>query len=286
VVEPEVAVITNVEMDHTEILGPTRLDIAREKAGIFKRGCRLVIGETDPELGALFSSVAADVRAAELWRRGPEFACEANRLAVGGRLLDLRTPGGHYEGAFLPLHGAHQGENASCALAAAEAFFGGRIDARIVEEAFANVHMPGRMEIVGRSPLVVLDGAHNPAGARVLAEALDEEFDVQGPVIAVVGILRGRDPYAILQPLASAGIRNFIACTAPSPRSMPASDVASAARRLGCNVSEAGEAVIALEQAMDHAGESGMVVVTGSLYVVAAARGSMLGGGTGDHSSS
>ena len=161
VVEADVAVLTNVSFDHTEVLGPTLEDIARDKSGIFKPGSRVVIGETDPTLVASARPAAAEAGAAETWVRGRDFACTANRMAVGGRLLDIRTPGASYGELLLPLHGAHQGENASCALAAVEAFFGSPLADDVVEAGLAEVSVPGRLEVVGRHPLVVVDGAHN-----------------------------------------------------------------------------------------------------------------------------
>jgi dihydrofolate synthase/folylpolyglutamate synthase len=163
-----VAVVTNVALDHVEILGPTRSHIAREKAGIVKAGATVVLGEDDPELVEIFAEQSAAVGAGALWRRGVDFGLEASRLAVGGRLMDLRTPGGEYRDLFLPLYGAHQGENAAVALSAAEAFFGAPLAPEVVATAFNATRVPGRLEVAHRRPLVLLDGAHNPAGANVL----------------------------------------------------------------------------------------------------------------------
>ena len=120
------AVLTNISFDHTEVLGPTLEDIGRDKSGIFKEGSRVVIGESDPTLVALLRAAADHAGASDVWVRGQDFACTANRIAVGGRLIDVRTPGASYGELLVPLHGAHQGDNASCALAAVEAFFGRR----------------------------------------------------------------------------------------------------------------------------------------------------------------
>jgi len=176
VADGDVAVITNISYDHTDVLGPTLEDIASDKSGIVKPGSRLVVGETTPELVSLMRRAARDAGASEIWVRGDDFATTANRVAVGGRLLDVRTPGGAYGEVLVPLHGAHQGDNASCALAAVEAFFGAPLDAEVVDQAFAAVRVPGRLEVVGRHPLVVLDGAHNVAGMTVLARALVEDL--------------------------------------------------------------------------------------------------------------
>jgi len=276
VVRPEVALVTNVSYDHVEVLGPTLLDIAREKAGIVKPGCRLVVGETEPELRDVFVAAADANGVAETWVRGQDYECEASRVAVGGRLLDLRTPAASYPDLFLPLHGAHQGVNAAGALAAAESFFGAPLSADVVAQAFAGVRVPGRTEVVGRSPLVVLDGAHNVAGAHALAQTLVEEFP-HDDVTVVVGMLHGRDPSAVLEPFAAMGVRHVVTCTAPSPRALPSAEIAEAARALGLAAQGADTVGDAVTLALGHVGTEGTLVVTGSLYVVTEARALFLG---------
>jgi len=265
-------VVTNVSYDHVEVLGPTLRDIATEKAGIIKAGCWALVGETDPELRAVFTGAADAVGAAGTWVRPDDFGCDASRVAVGGRLIDLRTPGAEYPEVYLALHGAHQAENAAIALAAAEAFFGSPLDPRVVEHACASVTNPGRMEVVGRAPLVVLDGAHNVAGARALAQALIDELPVDGETVAVVGMLEGRDPSAMVHALIPAGVRMVIACTAPSPRAMPAQTIAEAARAAGLDAAVADSTAKALDMARSRLTADGRLIVTGTLYVVAEAR--------------
>jgi dihydrofolate synthase/folylpolyglutamate synthase len=272
VVEPEVAAVTNVSYDHVEVLGPTLLDIAAEKAGIVKPGCRLVVGETEAEVVEVFVAAADAAGVGEVWLRGEDFECEAAHVAVGGRLLDLRTPGGRYNEVFLPLHGAHQGDNAACAVAAAELFFGSPLAHDVVEQAFSCVEVPGRIEIVSRDPLVVLDGAHNVAGAQALARAVAEELWRGADTVAVVGMLHGRDPSAMLDALAPAGVRTVVACPAPSPRTLPASDIADAARALGLRALVTDTVGDAVTLALGEVPPDGMLLVLGSLYVVAEAR--------------
>ncbi len=271
VVESDVAVITNISYDHTDILGPTLEGIARDKAGIVKPGSTVVIGERDPELVAAIRAVADEAGAGQVWVAGEEFECAGNRLAVGGRLVDLRTPGGRYEDVVVPLHGAHQGWNAACALAAAEAFFGTALDADVVVQGLGSVVFPGRLEVVGRHPLVLVDGAHNVGGTEVLGRALGD-FSVEGPTVAVVGMLGGRDPSAMLAPLAAAGVSSVIACAPGSPRAQAAELVAEAARGLGLEATVSGTVADAMPVARLAAGDEGLVIVTGSLYVVAEAR--------------
>jgi len=272
VVQPAVAVVTNVSYDHVEVLGPTLADIAREKAGVVKPHTTLVLGETDPELAQVFLAAADAVGDVETHVAGVSFGVRANRMAVGGRLLDLFTPGASYQDLFLPLHGAHQGANAACALAAAESFFGTPLDDAVVEDGFAAVRVPGRLEVVGRAPLVVLDGAHNVAGARALADALHEEFPVSGGVVAVLGMLHGRDPSAIVGALAGGGVRTVVACTAPSPRALDAADIAEAARAQGLDALATDSVDDAVTLAAARTPDDGLLLVTGSLYVVADAR--------------
>ena len=268
VADAQVAVVTNIGTDHIEVIGPTRADIAREKAGIVKAGTVLVLGETDMELTPILRSAEA----AAILQRDEDFACESNVVAHGGRLLDVRTPEARYEDVYLALHGSYQGDNAACALTAAEAFFGAPLEADLVAEAFASVRSPGRMEIVSRRPLIILDGAHNPDGARALSTTIDEEFaGVTGRVL-VVGMFTGKDPTEMLTALGADRARLVVSCPPPWPRALPASQVADAARALGVDVEVADEISDAMRVAAAAAGPDDLVLVTGSLYLVGAAR--------------
>lgn len=266
VADAAVAVVTNVELDHTAVIGPTRRDIAVEKAGIVKPGSRLVLGETDPELVRVFERAGA----VETWLRHEHFACVDNRPAHGGRMLDLRTPGAAYPEVYLPVHGAHQGDNAAVALAAAEAFFGEPLHEDVVEAAFADVRVPGRMEVVGRHPLRILDGAHNPAGAVAAAATLAAEFGGVDSRVLVVGMLVGRDPVRMLEPYLP--VRLVVACPPPSPRAMAPKEVAAAAESLGVAAVAEASVEAAVRRALREAGEEELLLVTGSLYVVGSAR--------------
>jgi dihydrofolate synthase / folylpolyglutamate synthase len=267
-----VAVVTNISYDHVEVLGPTLGDIAAEKSGIIKPGCRVVVGEMDPELVEVFRAAAEAVGAAGTWVQGEDFACLDSRVAVGGRLIDLRTPGAEYPEVYLPLHGAHQADNAAIAVAAAEAFFGSPLAPEVVEHACASVTMPARMEVVGRAPLVVLDGAHNVAGVQALAQGLVDELPTDGATVVVIGMLQGRDPSAMVEALMPTGVRTVVASTAPSPRAIPAATIAEAARAAGLEAVGAETTAEALALARGRVAADGRLVVTGSLYVVAEAR--------------
>ncbi|MDP9420526.1 MAG: Mur ligase family protein [Actinomycetota bacterium] len=272
VVDAGVAVVTNVGLDHTGVLGPTLLDIAGEKSGIVKPGATLVLGETDPELMPVFEAA----RPAATWRRDVEFGCSTNVVAVGGRVLDLRTPGATHEQVFLPLHGGHQGDNAAIALAAVEAFFGRPVDDDVVREALGGVAVPGRFEIVGRRPLVVLDGAHNPDGCRAAARTLDD-FSLAGASVLVVGMNRGRSAEEMLTALRADQARLVVACAVDWPRAMSAEEVGAAARHIGAEVEMVQSVPDALQRALAVASADDAVLVTGSLYVVGAARPLLVG---------
>jgi len=272
VADGDVAVVTNVELDHTQILGPTREAIAAEKSGIIKGGSLLVLGEEDPAVAAIFEAEAERVGARAIWRRGYEFGCSADRLAVGGRLVDLWTPLGQFSEVHLPLHGAHQADNAAAAVAAAQGLLETPIDPEVVAGALASVKMPGRLEVIRRHPLVVLDGAHNPAGAAAVGQALSEDFAAVRRVIVVIGCLRGRDPAELLAALGAERIAVVVACRPPSPRAQDPEKVVEAAQSLGIVAEECETTIEALERALDLAERDDLVLVTGSLYVVGAAR--------------
>ncbi len=267
IVDATVAVVTNIGMDHNEFAGPTLADIAREKSGIIKAGSATVVGETRPELVSIFAAAGG----AALLAVDDDFELVGNRLAIGGRLLDIRTPTTIYTDIYLPLHGAHQGSNAAVALVAVEAFFAAPLGEEVVMEGFGEVTMPGRFEVLGRQPLVIVDGAHNAPGADVCASVFFQDFDPDGRRILVVGTLR--DPDEMLAALRADEFDIVFACTAPSPRGVPAADVADAARRLGCDdvyVFDSVEA--ACQRAMEYADGDDAILVTGSLYTAGAAR--------------
>ena len=269
VVNSSVAVITNIALDHTEFAGPRLEDIAFEKVGISKPGSVLVVGDTNEELREIWHAAES----AALLLRGNDFEISENELAVGGRMIDVRTERAVYKDLPLPLHGQHQGENASIALTAVEEFFGNVLDIEVVREGFAAVRMPGRFEVLGRAPLVVIDGAHNPAGADVCAQVFFDDFSPEGKRILVVGALKGRDPQMLLSALRADEFDAVICCTAPTPRGIGANDLASSAKQMGCEQVVVCETVeSACDKALNIAREEDAVLVAGSLYVVGSAR--------------
>ncbi|MGZ4476789.1 MAG: bifunctional folylpolyglutamate synthase/dihydrofolate synthase, partial [Nocardioides sp.] len=190
VADATVAVITPISVDHARYLGERPADIAVEKAGIIKPGSTVVVAGQEPEVAAVIAERAAEVGATVLWE-GRDFGVESYVPAVGGQMLGLRGLHGEYDEIFMPLYGAHQAQNAALALAAVEALTSGSrgentLDAELVREAFAQVTSPGRLEVIRRSPTIVLDAAHNPHGAAATAEALQDSFTFS-PLIGVIG---------------------------------------------------------------------------------------------------
>jgi folylpolyglutamate synthase/dihydropteroate synthase len=246
-----VDVITPISIDHAEYLGDTVAKIAADKAGIIKPGAIAVIGQQPVEAAAELLRRAAEVEAS-VAREGIEFGVLSRELAVGGQRLAIKGLLGEYDDLFLPLFGAHQAANAACALAAVEAFSGGAgspdgdageypngassayrlhgsgaLDADLVAEAFAMMTSPGRLEIVRRSPVVLVDAAHNPAGMAATADAMAESF---GPaeVIAVLAVSADKDVAGILDELEPAAAA-VVATRNSSPRSMDPQELADLA---------------------------------------------------------
>jgi dihydrofolate synthase/folylpolyglutamate synthase len=271
VANARVAVVTNIGRDHTDGVGDWRARIAAEKAGIVKPGSHLVLGEPDPELRPLF----VGEHPVETWVRDEDFGIETDRLALGGHVVDLRTPFGRHEDVFLPVHGAHQADNAAVAVAAAEAFFGRALHAEVLSEAFAGLRLPGRFEVLHRAPLLVLDGAHNAEGAATVAATLADEFDVTGTRHWVLGMLGGRDLDEMLDALGVRPGDRVVTTTPPSPRGVPAPELAKLVADREIDV----EAVPSVDHAVERAwrraeaaGDDDLVMVTGSLYTAGAAR--------------
>lgn len=272
VVDADVAVITNVGLDHTDGEGHWRAAVAREKAGIIKARSLVVLGDSDPEVVGVVDDEIRTVGATGLWVTPDDFDVVADQVAVGGRLIDVKTPGGVLEEIYIPVHGHHQAQNASLALAAVEGFFARPLGHDLVEAAFAHMTLPGRFEVVGHDPLIVLDGAHNPPGAVSAAMTLEETFGSGTDVILVVGLLQGRDPTMMLEALDAREASLVIACSPSSPRALPARVVGDAAEKMGIQTEIVADVADALDRAKAVANEGDVVLVTGSLYVVGAAR--------------
>ncbi len=230
VVEPAVAVVTPIGLDHTEYLGDTLTEIASEKAGIVKEGALVAFARQEPEAAAVLTSRCAEF-ALTPSREGVEFAVVHRSLAVGGQLLTIQGLGGEYDELYLPLHGEHQAANAALALVAVELFFDAnperKLDTDVVRAALAAATSPGRLELVRTSPTVIIDSAHNPHGARAVTATLAESFDFSR-LVAVVAVLEGKDARGILTAL-EPGFDSIVVTRNSSPRSMSTDDLAQLA---------------------------------------------------------
>lgn len=271
----ELVTVTNISVDHTEYFGDTVAEIAHAEAEVVQPDAPLVLGVRDNALAEPFLRHGA----APVLRRGVHFDARDTQLAHGGRISTLLTPRALYSDVFIALHGAHQADNAAIALASAEAFLAAALPDDVVRAAFANVASPGRLEAVAHQPLVLLDGAHNVAGCEALRHALREDF-ADSQRVWVVGLLREKDPAEMLTALGIGSNDAVVVCRPPSPRALDPEVVAAAAR----NLADPPRAVVvepdvatAIDQARDGAPEDGQIVVTGSLYVVGAARAALVG---------
>ncbi|HEU4568020.1 MAG TPA: folylpolyglutamate synthase/dihydrofolate synthase family protein [Marmoricola sp.] len=294
VVDATVAVLTPVAIDHAHYLGDTPGLIAREKVGIVKPGATVVTAVQPADVAQVLVERCAEV-GATIAREGLEFGVRSRVPAVGGQMMSLQGLRGEYDEVFLPLFGPHQAQNAALALAAVEAFIGGTepLSEEVVKEAFAQATSPGRLEVVRRSPTIVLDAAHNPAGAAATVEALQDSFTFS-PLIGVVGVMADKDVEGVLA--AFEPVFAHVVCTQNSThRAMPAAELAEVARGVfgvdrvtsTPSLAEAIDQAAALAEAGGVFGEgigSGGVLVTGSVVTVGEAR-AMLhrrpGGGAG-----
>jgi len=275
IVDAEVAVVTPIGMDHMQILGDTLEAIATDKSGIIKAGAVVISSFQEPAAATVLAARAQEV-GATLALEGSEFCVLSREAAPGGQYLTLCGLGGEYDDLFLPLYGAHQAQNAAVAVAAVEAFMGvdGRrtLDATTVRAALAGASSPGRLEVVRREPTVVVDAAHNPAGALVLRAAVRDSFHFV-TMVGVVAILEGKaaaEMLEILEPV----LDQIIVTRTTSARAMsPDALGALASAVFGVDrVTVVDSLTEAIALARVRAGESGAVLVTGSVTTAAEAR--------------
>lgn len=282
VIDGAVAVVTPISLDHTDRLGSTTGEIAQEKGGIIKQGATVILAQQPVDAAQVLLKKAVEVDAT-VARAGMEFGVVTREVAVGGQQLTLRGLGGEYDGIFLPLYGAHMAHNAAVALAAVEAFFGigadhaRALDVETVRKAFASVTSPGRMEVVRRSPTVVLDAAHNPAGAQVTAEAVTEAFGFSR-LVGVVGASEGKDARGVFEAFEPI-FAEVVITENSSHRAISADELAAIAVEVfGADrvqveprLDDAIEAAITLAEEEAEYGGAG-VLVTGSVITVGEAR--------------
>jgi dihydrofolate synthase / folylpolyglutamate synthase len=281
VADAAVALITPIAVDHANYLGSSPEAIAAEKAGIIKQGSFAVLAQQSVEVAEVLLRRAVEVEAT-VAREGLEFGVLDRAPGVGGQMVTLQGLAGEYPDVFVPLHGAHQAHNAVCALAAVEALRGGEaIDLDVVREAFGQVDSPARLEVVRRSPTVVIDAAHNPHGAQAAAEAVQEAFAFS-PLVGVLGVMGDKDVEGLLEVLEP--VMATVVCSQNStPRSMPAESLGELARGVfgpdrvvvTPRLDDAIDAAIGLAEEGGMFGEalgSGGVLVTGSVITAGEAR--------------
>ncbi len=278
----QVSVVTPISLDHTDLLGDTTADIAYEKAGIIKPGGYLISAAQPLDAAQVLLEKAKEVGVPFRFE-GVEFGVESRTVAVGGQMVTIQGIAGRYPDLLVPLHGAHQAQNAAVAVAALEAFFGGEkeLPFDVLQEGFAAVTSPGRLEVVRTAPTIIVDAAHNPDGIKASAAALQEAFTFT-KLVPVVGVLKEKDAEEILRELKeSLGevAEEYCFTQSNSPPAVPAAELAELAIDLGFgedNVHVAEKLDDALEWAVERAEAnedlSGGVLVTGSITLVAEAR--------------
>lgn len=264
VVGAEVCVLTSIGIEHTEYLGEDVATIAGEKLGIVTPGSILISGPLpDPAL----ERAEATARDLGIQHRhyGRDFSVLEGQLGVGGWLATIEGAEATYEDIFLPVHGRHQLVNLAAAVAATEALLGKKLDRDIVEESCAAVSLPGRMEQLGSSPTIILDGAHNADGMATLVESISEEFPSASWQV-VFGVMGDKNLDAMLDHLAPI-TRGIVATAAHSERAVPVSQLAASVSEHGLPVVIAEDVGEALDMARAEAGVDGYVLVAGSLYL-------------------
>ncbi len=265
---PALVALTNIELDHTEVFGDSRPEVAAAEATVVSAGHGLVLGETDVLLRDCFTRRHPQ----PLWVRGTDFGVLRRIATPKGQLLTLKTPTAIYSDVPVALRGSAHAENLGLALATAECA-ARPIPESVVRQVLGAISSPGRAELVSVEPSVLLDGAHNPAGARVLAALLAESFPADRRTF-VIGMSADKPAAEIVSDLRIRQHDRVLCCSADSPRARRAPDLAEIARVASpaSVVEAAGSVGDALRRAIDPPSHPELVVVTGSLYVVAEAR--------------
>jgi dihydrofolate synthase/folylpolyglutamate synthase len=273
VADAAVAVVTNVSLDHIRQFGGDLTKAAWEKAGIAKQGSVVVSGVEQDDLFDIVERRATEKGAERILRLGREIDLVERYPAVGGQTVTVSTPRGTYADVFLSLFGEHQARNAVLAIAAVEEFVGERIAEDVLERALGSLRLPARLEILGRHPLVVVDGGHNPAAATNVRQAVEEAF-AHERLILVVGMVGSKpveDVLAIWAPI----VDHVVVTVPETERAADAARLVDAFRELGIEA-DAIDVVENVAAAVDHAiglaGEDDLVLVFGSFYTASEAR--------------
>ncbi|MFI6675393.1 bifunctional folylpolyglutamate synthase/dihydrofolate synthase [Kribbella sp. NPDC050470] len=272
VIDADVAVVLPVDLDHTDYLGPTTATIAQEKAGIIKPGSVAVSARQSADVAAVLQARARSV-GASLVVQGNDFSLLRRTAVEGGQVISVQGLHGTYSNVFLALHGRHQADNAACAIAAAEAAAGRQLDLAAVRAGLGQVASPGRFDVRPGEPLVILDAAHNPHGARALVESLTELAPCR--TFAVVAAMADKDVEGVLRELEP--VVDVVVCTRnSSPRSIAPAKLAATARQVfgaqrihvAFNVATAIEKARALAAPQPGRAPDALLLVTGSVVTV------------------
>jgi len=277
VADGSVAVVTPVALDHQHFLGHDVESIAVEKSGIIKPEALTVVGVQEPEVAQVLADRANEV-GARIAFEDSDFGLLEREVAVGGQQISVRSLTGDYTNLFLPLHGVHQVHNALLAIVAVEAFLGGgeqRLDPDVLREGLARVTSPGRLEIVRRSPTVVVDAAHNPAGALALRTALEDSFNF-ARIVGVVAILKDKDAAEMLEILEPV-LNHVVVSRTTSPRAMAPSELGELAADIFGEdrvtvIESLPDALDTAAGLADEGGVGGGVLATGSVTTAAEVR--------------
>ena len=267
VLEGEIAVITNIGKDHTDGSEGWRRSIAAEKAGIIVEGKPLILGNPEEDVLDLFASENPE----PIFQYGKDFLVEDSLPAVGGQVISVKGIFGEYEEIFLPLYGKRQAQNAALSLATAEVFLEGIIPEEVVEDAFGQLVIPGRLEILSRGPVVLVDGAHNKDSANHLAETVNDVFP-ESRRILIVGTLEPHSPQEIFTELKAISPELVIVCRAPSPRAISPKELEEVAMGLGLDVERAESPYEATLQALRIGDEEDLIIAAGSFYNISEIR--------------
>jgi dihydrofolate synthase/folylpolyglutamate synthase len=269
VVKPEVCVITSLSLDHTEVLGDTLAKIAGEKAGIIKPGSTVISSPQAREAGEVIER-ACRAAGVPLIRAGKEITWLPPEKSADGQSFRVKGITGEYS-LTIPLLGEHQLENASVAVAALEILNrnGLKISGSDIVRGMRNVNWPGRLQVLGRSPLVVVDGAHNPYSAGRLREALKQYFTFEKGIL-IMGSSADKDVSGMVSELAPL-FHTVIITRSTHPRAMASEALAARFRQYGTEIKITEDISTALPAALEIAGEKDLICVTGSLFVVAGA---------------
>lgn len=269
VVRPEICIITSISFEHTDVLGDTLTEIAKWKAGIIKPGSIVVASPHVDEVDRVIEKACLDCKV-ELVRVGRDVTWQRISFDSSKQLFQVRGRLGSYE-LSIPLLGQHQLENTVTAVAALEilAEKGCHISRGSIVDGLAQVSWPGRLQVLRRRPLVVVDGAHNPDSARKLRQSLEEYFDFDKAIL-IIGFSSDKNIANIIPELVPL-FDKVIATHSIHPRAMPTASVVAELNRQGVKAQTTEDISVALPLALSHAGENDLICVTGSMFVVAGA---------------